>query len=297
MKVLLVGSTGYLGSVLAAKFLASGHEVHASVRNDASFEAIRSIGLTPFKGDLADSETICGKFDSVDAVVVSAIVPFQQEEAYLRPLLDRLRGTGKAFIFTSGTGVLSLPSPNGEWHEENFSEDEAFVPSAALASRVEAENLVRGYAQHGVRAMVVRPPLVWGRGGSKQVPAIFSSVDKTGFACFVGAGLNCYSHVHVDDLAELYDLALARGQAGAVYHAVAGEENFRTLAEAVAKARGCTTKSISADEAIEVWGPRNAPFYFCASSRSRSPRSRRELGWKPTKFDIVGDIAHGSYSQ
>ena len=85
MKVLLVGSTGYLGSVLATKFLASGHEVHASVRNDASFEAARSIGLKPFKGDLANSETIYSKFDSVDAIVVSAIVPFQEEEAYLRP--------------------------------------------------------------------------------------------------------------------------------------------------------------------------------------------------------------------
>ena len=123
-----------------------------------------------------------------------------------------------------------------------------------------------------------------------MIRLLMASREAFGFAAGDAA-------LHVDDLAELYNLAIAKGQAGAVYHAVAGEENFRTLAEAVAKARGCATKSVSAEEAIEVWGPRNAPIYFCGCSRSRSPRSRRDLGWAPTKFDIVGDIIHGSYAR
>ena len=131
-------------------------------------------------------------------------------------------------------------------------------------------------------AIVVRPPQVWGRGGSKQIPAIFESVAKCGAACYVGAGLNLYSHVHVDDLAELYRLALDRGVAGALYHGVAGEVNWRTIAEAVAEVMGCGTRSVTFEQACEIWGPMYADLFFGVSSRSRAVRSRAELGWSPT---------------
>lgn len=112
-----------------------------------------------------------------------------------------------------------------------------------------------GYAKKGVRAMVVRPPLIWGYGGSRQVPWIFETITKTGGACFIGAGLNVYSHVHVDDLAYLYCLALQRGVAGALYHSVAGEVNFRTIAEACAEVAKCSAFSVELDQRRKILGP------------------------------------------
>jgi nucleoside-diphosphate-sugar epimerase len=152
-------------------------------------------------------------------------------------------------------------------------------------------------ADSGVRSMVIRPPLIWGRGGSLQIPAIFRSVRVTGHACYVGRGLNVYSNVHVDDLAQLYRSAIERGQPGSVYHAVAGEANFRTLAECVAQVTSTTARSLSAAEAEQVWGPVVARTGFSTNSRSVALRSRSELGWEPQHLDVCDDLLHGSYSE
>jgi nucleoside-diphosphate-sugar epimerase len=144
---------------------------------------------------------------------------------------------------------------------------------------------------------VVRPPMIWGHGGSKQTPAIFESARTTGAACYIGQGLNLYSHVHVDDLAEVYRLALEKGAGGALYHAVAGEVCWRAIAEGAAEAVGCGTRSLTLEAAKEVWGPFVGPLFFGVSSRSRSPRTRRELGWTPRHLDLLADVRGGSYRE
>jgi nucleoside-diphosphate-sugar epimerase len=200
-------------------------------------------------------------------------------------------------VYCSGTGSIGIPTPDGEWREETYAEDDAVVPYLWTAKRLGTEQLTLNGACRGVRAMVVRPPMVWGLGGSKQIPSIFYSVRQTGNACYVGKGLNMYSHVHVDDLAELFCLVVDRGTAGHLYHAVAGEVNWRTIAEAVAEVRECHARSVTLSEAQVIWGRVEANIVFATSSRSRAVRSRRELGWQPSRTDLIDDIRHGSYRE
>jgi nucleoside-diphosphate-sugar epimerase len=143
--------------------------------------------------------------------------------------------------------------------------------------------------------MVVRPPLIYGHGGSTQVPAIFASVQKTGKACYIGSGLNLYSNVHVDDLAEAYRAVVERGSPGALYHAVSGEVNFRSIAEAVAEVMECETESISFARSCELWGELLAGNGLAVNSRSVPRRTRDELGWEPQHLDLIDDIRNGSY--
>lgn len=222
-------------------------------------------------------------------------VPFDDEWRIAEALLRPLEGSDRAFVFTSGTAVLSHVATDGEWDERSYAEDDPFTPPPWIAMRVETERRVRAAAERGVRAMVVRPPLIWGHGGSKQIPAIFESIAATGAACYRGQGLNLYSNVHVDDLAEVYRLAIARGTAGALYHAVAGEANFRALAEAAAEAAGCAARSIDLDAARATWGDFIGPLFFGVNSRSRATRTRAELGWVPRHLDVVDDVRRGSY--
>ena len=295
MRVFIVGAGGYLCDALARSFLRAGHTVAALARDGAKAEAFSREGLQPVAGQLDDLRSLAGLAD-MDAIVLAAAIPFAQEWSVADALIGALEGSGKPFIMTSGTGVLSHETPEGEWREETYTEEDAFTPPPWIALRVETENKVRAARERGVRAMVVRPPLIWGHGGSKQVPAIFQSVKTAGAACYIGAGLNLYSHVHVDDLAEVYRLALLRGKAGGLYHAVAGEANWRTLAHAVAKVSGVEARSVSIDEAREIWGPFIGPLFFGVSSRSRAAVSRRDLGWSPTHLDLEQDILTGSYA-
>jgi nucleoside-diphosphate-sugar epimerase len=103
------------------------------------------------------------------------------------------------------------------------------------------------------------------------------------------------SNVHVDDLAEVYRLALEEGVAGALYHAVAGELNNRTLAEAVARDLDVPVRSVNFAEGVRRWGKFETLIGMATCSRSRSPRTRQELGWTPRHLDLLADVGHPAY--
>src|SRR3546814_11421310 len=116
-------------------------------------------------------------------------------------MMDRIEGTGKNFIFTSGTGVLSQRT-DGDWSEDSFAEEDEFVPSKYIGARKQTEDLVRAAAERGIRAFVVRPPLIWGNGGCPAITNFYKSATKTGAVCYLGRGLHLYSNVHVADLTD-----------------------------------------------------------------------------------------------
>lgn len=294
MRIFVIGATGHIGSHVSARLLATGHEVIGFARSETAADKLRAMGVTPHLGDVADIDDLARMALAADATIFAPQLPNQEQEyAVVDALLAACKGTGKTFIFTSGTGVLGQRTW-GEWSEDTFAEDDEFVPAKYALRRRHTELRTRVAAQDGVRAMVIRAPAVWGGGSHVIIERMLASIEKTGEVCYIGRGLNLYSHVHVEDLAELYRLALEKGVAGALYHAVAGELNNRTIAEYVARQRGVETRSVTPDEAMEIWDKFSVLFILSASSRSRSPRSRRELGWAPVHADVGQAILDGA---
>jgi hypothetical protein len=68
-----------------------------------------------------------------------------------------------------------------------------------------------------------------------------------------------------------------------------GGEHGHISAEAVAQNLGCSTRSVNASDAAEMWGEFTA-LIMSASSRSRAPRSRHELGWSPMHTDMLTTV-------
>ena len=145
--------------------------------------------------------------------------------------------------------------------------------------------------------MVIRPPMIYGHGRSNQVPLFFKSALEIGRVTYVGRGLNIFSNVHVDDLAALYSLALEKGTAGALYHAVGGEANNRAIAEAVGEVLNLPVEGMEI-EALCKLRERDRDrigLGLAVNSRSRAARARAELGWRPHCVDLIDDIRSGSY--
>ena len=293
MRVLVFGATGYLGSHVARNLCSSGYEVSGVARTPAAAAKLQAAGVQPVFGDLHDIAGSVALLEKADAILFCPQLALEPEHAVVKAILAALAGTGKTFIFTSGTGVLSQRT-DGDWSEDTFAEDDPFTPSKYVGFRCQTENIVRAAVSTGVRAMVIRPPLIWGNGFNNVIKAIYDSATKTGHVCYLGAGLNLYSNIHVDDLADIYRLTIERGTPGSLYHAVSGEANYKSMAECVARELGTSTRSIDFAQAQEIWGNFLALIAFAMCSRSRCPRTRAELQWKPDphRLDIMTEVAN-----
>lgn len=56
MKVFLTGATGYIGSTVADRLRAAGHELTGLARSDAAADKLTATGIRPVQGVLEDIE-------------------------------------------------------------------------------------------------------------------------------------------------------------------------------------------------------------------------------------------------
>jgi nucleoside-diphosphate-sugar epimerase len=299
MKALVIGATGYVGSHIGRALRERGHDVTGFARNEANENQLREQGFSAARGNFDQLKQMTALVGEFDIVVMAAMVPFEKELALMDAVTQGcLAGQTRHLLFTSGTGVLSLEAKDGRWSQYTFAEDDPFPFPARhnRAVRINTEQLVRDAAGDQLSTYVIRPPLIYGNGGSIQIPQIFESARSTGSACYLGLGLNLYSAVHVEDLAEAYCLAIEKGTPGALYHTVCGEVNFRSIAEAVANVVGCDTRSLDYEAACELWGDVWVDLALAVNSRSIAKRTVEELGWNPRHVDVIEDIRNGSYA-
>lgn len=297
MKILVFGATGYIGKHVAAHLLEHGHDIIAFGRSEEAAASVARMGATPLRGDLQDVGFLTDAVADCNAVIWAAQLMLEDELAVTAALIDALAGSNRPLIFTSGTSLMSIPT-NGDWDERSFAEDEPFTPRRQIAPRLEIEALVRNSVERGVKGMVIRPPMIWGNGGCRLISDFYHSARRTGAVCHIGRGLNVYSNVHVEDLAELYRLALEKGSAGALYFAVSGEVSYGVMARTIADTLGVGTRSVTIEEGCEIWDRFMARIVLCSCSRQRCPRAREELGWKPRedRLDILEECRNPAYA-
>ncbi|UZW57235.1 NAD-dependent epimerase/dehydratase family protein [Sphingobium sp. JS3065] len=300
MKALVIGATGYVGSHVAKTFAQRGYTVSGLARTPENIRSLEEQGVAPVEGSFDDLSALKRIVGGYDVVVMAAMVPFDDELSVMDALVEGCtQGDTQNLLFTSGSGVLSIESLDGRWSQYTFAEDDPFPFPARpnRAMRIQTEERVRSASTERLRTYVIRPPLIYGNGGSIQIPQIFESVRSTGHACYLGHGLNLYSAVHVEDLAEAYALAVEKGTPGALYHTVSGEANFRSIAEAVAQVTGTTTRSLDYAQACELWGKFWVDIALAVNSRSIAKRTVADLGWQPKHIDVIEDIRSGSYAR
>jgi nucleoside-diphosphate-sugar epimerase len=290
MNVFLTGATGYIGSVVAENLIAAGHSVTGLARSDASAGKMSLKGIMPVRGDLTSPAALAEGTRAVDGVIHAGTTnDGRLDSEAVRAMLDTVRGTGKPFIYTSGIWVL------GNTGKTPADESAPLNPIALVAWRPAVEGMVLESAKQGVRAIVIRPAIVFGRGGG--IPAdLVKSARETGAARYVGDGLNRWPTVHVHDLADLFTRALDRAAPGTLLHAV-DDTAFRVkeIAEAASDAAsaGGRTGSWPLEEARKSLGPYADALVL--DQWISAGKAKRTLGWNPREKSVLEDLRHGSY--
>lgn len=295
MKVFVTGATGYIGGSVAERLVSSGHEVLGLVRSEEKAHILKGRGIEPVLGNLDDAEVLTQAARAADAVISAASA---DHPASVLTLVAALERTGKLLIHTSGSSIVA-DSADGEYASSVlFSEDTFFEPVPFRRPRVEINRLVRlASVDKGIRTVVICPAMIYGTGrgmqkDSDQLPKLIALSKQLGAGVYFGKGLNRYSNVHIDDLVELYMLAMEKAPGGSFFFAENGDASFKEIAEMISRSLGFEgiTLSLSVEDVVRQYG--DAGRYGVASNSRVSAVNARRLGWTPKAPCLAEHLLH-----
>ncbi len=263
MRVLITGGAGFIGSHLADRLLAGGHDVHvvdnfATARRD-NLDPQPKLQLT--EGSIADRELVDRAFEeSGPDVVVHAAASYKDPENWYEDALTNVVGTANVvqaaqrakvsrliyFQTALGYGLHPLEQPITLQHPVRPE------GSSYAISKTAAESYV---VLSGLDWISFRLANAYGpRNLSGPLPTFYQRLT-TGKPCFVVDTRRDF--IFVDDLVEVVSLAIAgRGHSGP-YHISSGSDfSIKELFDATVQALG-----IQLEHDVEV-RPRNPDDVF-----------------------------------
>src|ERR1700722_2300842 len=294
MEVFLTGATGYIGSAVAEALQKAGHKVIGLARTPEKAKQLESRGVRACMGDLLKPETVAAAARAAEGVIHTANTndanSAKADAVVAGAILKALEGSGKPFVYTSGVWVL------GSTGNKVADEQTPLNPTPLVAQRPAVEQEVLDYKTRDVRTVVIRPALVYGRGGS--IPRMLvQSARETGAARYVGDGQNRWPFVDVEDLAQLYVLALEKAAPGSLYNAAHGPSyRVREVAEAASIGGGANgkTQALPLEEARKTMGAFADALVL--DQQISSEKATKELGWSPRAKSVLEDLKTGSYA-
>lgn len=329
--ILLTGSTGYIGGSVLTQLLASQEPalrnitISCLVRRQEQADQLSSkygkrVSPVLFR-DLDDSETII-KVASEHDIIINTTIGFHPESARSLVLgLEKRRVTtgGDAFMLhTSGTSNLA-DQPISKMHLEKdprhvfsdhddiYSYEYARNAKQPYPQRTSELGVIDQGLQSGVKTLVIMSPTIYGLGtglGNRltiQVPRYIRSTLASGQAVMVGDVRGVWDHVHIADLARLYEIVVVKmieggqglpsGKQGVIFSA-AGRHSWGEVAKEVAQAayeagaiNSAEVKSVDLAEGAKALTDGNelhVELGFSSNSRTRADVAQ-SLGWKAEK--------------
>ncbi|MFT8638207.1 MAG: NAD-dependent epimerase/dehydratase family protein [Pseudoclavibacter sp.] len=284
-RVVVTGISGYVGGTVAMRLRERGYEVRGLVRREEAAVALERLGFGVIRATIQDAGALRAAADWGEAIVHTAD---SDDPAVAARLVAALRGTGKTLVYTSGSAIVA---------NRARPETAAFVyadfplettDSTGFGARIAVNRSVQRAALQGVRSIVIVPGMVYGAGAllsreSKQIPLLVRTARRLGHAVQVEDGQRRWSTVHVDDLAELYLLALEGARPGELFFAENGTVSFRELALAIQRRLGFAGEpvSLSLAQATALWDEMTAATAMGSDCRIDATKARLQLGWRP----------------
>jgi nucleoside-diphosphate-sugar epimerase len=299
LKIFITGASGFIGGSIAAHLVRAGHQVRGLIRKPEHCTELQRLGIEPVIGTLDDRELLTAEAKAADAVINAAS---SDHEDAVKALIEGLAGSGKPVLHTSGSSIVGDASGGEAGEARIYHEDALPKPTADKAARVAIDQRVLDAAQQNIRSAVLCNTLIYGHGAvpgsaSVQLPRLVRQAQKSGVVRHVGSGGNIWSNVHIDDVAELYRLALEQTPAGTFYFVESGEASFRDMSAAIARVMKLgEPQDWPLEAAQKEWGYEMASYGLGSNSRVRGERARKLLGWQPKRTSVIDWIEHDMMS-
>jgi len=313
--VVVIGATGHIGTYLVPRLVRAGHEVTALSRGKrepyhASPEWKKVTRVTVDR-DAEDADgTFGARIAALSPDVVIDLVCFTADSA--RQLVEALRPSRPLLVHCGTIWV------HGPALRVPVTEDEprtAYGDYGTGKMEIEAL-LLRETMAGGVPTVILHPGHISGPGWPVITPAgnldsaVWTTLATGQSLPLPDHGLGVLNHVHADDVAQAFELALTRPEAiGSSFHVVAAQSmTLRGLATGVAAwfGREPSLDFVDWPEFERRVGAQNAEVTREHTFRNLTAsieRARRVLGYQPrfTSLDALHEAlrwlaAHGEVS-
>ena len=289
MRIFLTGATGFIGSAIVPELLKAGHHVIGMTRSDAGAKALEIAGAEAHQGTLEEPDSLRKGAEKADAVIHTAfdhdfsrfVENCQKDSRAIQALGEALAGSNRPLVITSGTGL-------GNANLGQLADEDVFNTDHPNP-RIESELAGNALLESGINVSVVRLPQVHNTVKQGLISPLIEIARAKGACAYVGDGLNRFPAGHLLDVAQLYRLAVERGERGARYNAVDEEGvSTRAIAEALARGLHLPAISIPPEQSPEHFGWMSifSALDFPASSK----KTRERLRWNPTGPGLIEDL-------
>jgi dihydroflavonol-4-reductase len=245
MKVLVTGSTGFIGGALCRELVAQGHTVHAFHRASSALRVLEDLPVIHEIGDLTQPATILAAMQDVEVVFhAAALLGGNDDPGRMyaitvegtRALLESSRKAGvRRVVHTSSVAALGVPESGpvdkpcliDESHTWNYRPERWSYGYTKYLAELEVQKAVAA----GQDIVIVNPSVVFGAGDVyRQTSSLVVQAARHKLPALIEGGAN---FVHLQDVVDGHLAALEKGQCGQRY--ILGGENL-TLVKVVEKA-------------------------------------------------------------
>ncbi|MBD8610693.1 NAD(P)-dependent oxidoreductase [Frigoribacterium sp. CFBP 13729] len=306
MRVVVIGATGHVGGYLVPRLVLAGHDVVAVSRGTSApyreHAAWASVERVQLDREVGDADGSFGRaIADLHADVVVDLICFTPASAL--SLVEALRGSGTVLLHC---GTIWVHGPSAE---VPVTEEARRTPVGEYGTqKAEIERLLLAESRRpgGVPSAVLHPGHITGPGwpminavGNLDLD-VWEALAAGREVVMPGLGLETVHHVHADDVAQAFQLAVERpAQAvGESFHVVSERAvTLRGLAEQVARIFGqeAHLTVASFDDFCAQRSPESADASWQHLSRSLSmsiDKARRLLGYAP-RYTSVEAIVEG----
>ncbi|MCB9496403.1 MAG: NAD(P)-dependent oxidoreductase [Fibrobacteria bacterium] len=270
MKILVTGTTGFIGSHVAVHLAKSGHEVVATSRHPESFPALTAFpGIETRRLDLQDREDWPSLLAGCQALVHVALgwgdegpTMIRQDTEASIDLFEAARVAGvQKVVYTSSTAA------NGEMDPLNTPDRAPRPIDFYGATKAATEMFARAYSAHGMEVQVIRPGYIFGEpvlpGGRSQPDRRFRELCQ---AVLTGSPFHVVRHdgtqfLGVEDIARVYAKLVEHSSRFSIHYALSQAwRSWEWVAREAMDLAGRTTEIV-----VEDRGYGETPFLFDVS--------------------------------
>ena len=264
-----------------------GHTISVQTENSQTTRLLSSWNVNAQRNDENDPEKLSQFTKDADVVIhapnIFDLESAQIEFAIVETIIRALEGTKKTFILASNTWVL------GDTGNLLADEETPVSPIALVAPLANLEGRVISASQRDIRTLVIRHSNVFGYEGDFVTQYVQATIrEKNAF--FTREGQNKFSLVAIEDLQELYSLAIDKGAAGDIFHAANGKP-YSTLefAQLVSKQVGVNkTSGLSTAELKIRYGV--VADALILNQQIAFEKTKEKLHWNPRITNIASYV-------